>query len=582
MPRCLTHKQHYPVWAYNTKRSSLIKQTKMTRLNSAMLEAVKAEALAKSDLEQVVRAHGVQLIKAGPEFKALCPFHSEKSPSFTVTPSTQLCYCFGCGKGGDAISFIELIRGIGFVDAVIELAESVGVNTSALAAEPDGTRTLVQLMEAATSYYQAQLRKQPDVLKYLTSRGISGDLIDRYRIGYAPPRGMDVTKTVKCPESDWLRAGVIMEGADKTTRFPVMRSRITFPIADHRGRIVGMGGRAFGEVKGSKYLNTPETTIYSKGKLLFGLGQARKAMSGSMLTIVEGYFDAIAMTESGFPAVSSCGASVTEAHLSAAFRIADTLVIGMDPDKAGRAGAKRAVITSLPLIRDSKAVKIATWPDAVDVDETLLKDGGKEAIESAVSGAIYATDFLMAEFLPRGDASALEEKAKAGAELGKLVREMPQSPLRDVMDARVRQLMGRPAFQAARPSGGAQAPRAVIRTPTQILMAGLLANASARCSQWFDPESLHEAARPAALFLQGRYEDAAFLLQEADPGVRVALEPLINLAPSDIEVEQVEAAYWRVALLHFGEMASFGADDSIWSKIASAQERLDILEGQGW
>lgn len=349
------------------------------------------ELLARIDIVDIIDAY-VPLKKAGRNHQACCPFHDEKTPSFTVSQPKQFYHCFGCGANGTAISFLMEYLHMGFIEAIEDLASRAGLeiprNTVQTSNTNNQSSELYELMEIVTGYYSKQLRNHPQaetVITYLKNRGISGEIAAEYELGFAPP-GWDnlLSELGGSDESQkrLLKIGAIIEN-DRGGYYDRFRDRLTFPIRDQRGRAIGMGGRVLGDDK-PKYLNSPETPIFHKGRELYGLFQARKTLKEvDSLFVVEGYMDVIALAQFGIRnAVASLGTAATPEHMEKMFRITNKIVFCFDGDEAGNKAAWRGLENSLPLLKDDKQVYFMFLPAGEDPD-TFVQNKGKEAFLDA-------------------------------------------------------------------------------------------------------------------------------------------------------------------------------------------------------
>lgn len=345
------------------------------------------ELLNRIDIVDIVDTY-VPLKKAGKNHHACCPFHEEKTPSFTVSQQKQFYHCFGCGANGTAISFLMEHLHMGFIDAIEDLASRAGMEIprEAVQASRNNNQSteLYELMEMVTAFYSKQLRKHSkadSVVNYLKGRGISGEIAAEFELGFAPP-GWDnlMSELGKSKEAQQrlLKIGAIIEN-DRGGYYDRFRERLMFPIRDQRGRAIGLGGRVLGDDK-PKYLNSPETPIFHKGRELYGLYQARKALKDiESLYIVEGYMDVIALAQYGIRnAVASLGTAATPEHMEKMFRITNKLVFCFDGDEAGTKAAWRGMENALPLLRDGHQVYFMFLPEGEDPD-TFVRKNGKEA-----------------------------------------------------------------------------------------------------------------------------------------------------------------------------------------------------------
>ncbi|MEW8281341.1 MAG: DNA primase, partial [Candidatus Thiodiazotropha taylori] len=332
------------------------------------------QLLNRVDIVDVINRR-VTLKKAGKEFQACCPFHDEKTPSFTVSPSKQFYHCFGCGAHGSAIGFLMEYDNLGFVEAVEELAQSAGLEVPREGGNEQGPdlRPLYELMEKTARFYQHQLKhhaESPAAVDYLKSRGMSGQIAASYGIGFAPPGWDNLTGTLGSDKASLERlnkCGLLSESNGK--QYDRFRNRIIFPIRDPRGRTIGFGGRVLGDDK-PKYLNSPETPLFHKGRELYGLYEARQANREiSNLLVVEGYMDVVALAQHNIQnAVATLGTATTHEHLELIFRNCPEVIFCFDGDRAGRDAAWKALNTSLPLMRDGREVRFLFLPQGEDPD----------------------------------------------------------------------------------------------------------------------------------------------------------------------------------------------------------------------
>ena len=371
--------------------------------------------LARVDIVQVIDRH-VALKKAGANFAACCPFHSEKTPSFTVSPTKQFYHCFGCGAHGTAIGFLMEYAGKSFPDAVEELARDAGVEvpravTPAAEAERAQTEDLSALLLTAAQFYRAALKESPRAIEYLKSRGLTGAIASRFGIGYAPDDWQPLAGTFSDYQNRALEtAGLVITG-EGGKRYDRFRDRIMFPIHDTRGRVIGFGGRVL-DAGEPKYLNSPETPVFAKGRELYGLLQARQALrTADKVVVVEGYMDVVALAQHGVEyAVATLGTSTTPLHAQKLFRLTDTVVFCFDGDEAGRRAAWRALENALPVLTDGKQARFLFLPEGEDPDDAIRRRG-REAFEALVDSAIPLSEFLVAELIRRFPPVSAEGRA---------------------------------------------------------------------------------------------------------------------------------------------------------------------------
>ncbi len=376
------------------------------------------ELLGRVDIVDVVDRH-VKLKRAGSNYAACCPFHSEKTPSFTVSPTKQFYHCFGCGAHGTAIGFLMEYSGLGFVDAVKDLAQGVGLTVPEVRSEAAQRRAeagedLHSILLKAAQYYRARLKDAPHAIAYLKRRGLSGEIAKHFGIGYAPDGWQNLADVFPDYEAKVLGVAGLVKTSDEGKRYDVFRDRVIFPIVDVRGNVIGFGGRVLAEGEsGPKYLNSPETPVFEKGRELYGLYQARRAIrDAGRVVVVEGYMDTVALAQHGIGyAVATLGTATTPVHVQKLLRQADEIVFCFDGDAAGRRAAWRALENSLSQLVDGKQVKFLFLPEAEDPD-TFVRKAGKAAFEAALDRATPLTQFLFDELGARADLGTHEGRAK--------------------------------------------------------------------------------------------------------------------------------------------------------------------------
>ncbi len=396
------------------------------------------QLLSQADIVDVINAR-IPLKKAGREFQACCPFHHEKTPSFTVSPSKQFYHCFGCGAHGSAISFLMEYDNLAFPDAVEEVARQVGVEVPREDSDHQGPdyRPLYDLLEQCRKFYSWQLRRHPDASKavdYLKERGLSGEVAATYQVGYAPAgwdnllREMGKTETLV---KQLHETGMVTKNENK--QYDRFRDRIMFPIRDRRGRVIGFGGRILGDEK-PKYLNSPETPVFHKGRELYGLYEARQAQKQiDRLLVVEGYMDVVAVAQFGINyAVATLGTATTDQHLELIFRTTQHVVFCFDGDRAGKAAAWKALETSLPHMRDGKQASFLFLPDGEDPD-TLIRKEGKEAFEQRIKNALPLSVYLFDKIAEEVDMRSLDGKARFAELVKTYLERLPEGIFKDMM-----------------------------------------------------------------------------------------------------------------------------------------------------
>ena len=382
-------------------------------------ESFKNDLLNRVDIVDLIERH-VRLKKAGANFVACCPFHNEKTPSFTVSPSKQFYHCFGCGAHGNAISFVMEYSGLGYVEAVKDLAESVGMKLpeferraerGAPDAEHEGP-DLYEITKRAADFYREQLKASPSAVEYLKGRGLTGKVAARFGIGYAPPGWQNLQPVFPDYGAKALKDGGLVIDGEGGRRYDRFRDRIMFPILNQRGSVIGFGGRVLGEGE-PKYLNSPETPLFEKGRELYGLPQARTAIrEAGRVVVVEGYMDVIALSQHGVEyAVATLGTATSATHVQKLFRQTDEIVFCFDGDAAGRRAAWHALEVSLPVLADHKAVKFLFLP-AEDDPDSFVRAHGREVFERLLREARPLSEFFLAELRGRVDVTTPEGRSR--------------------------------------------------------------------------------------------------------------------------------------------------------------------------
>jgi DNA primase len=404
------------------------------------------DIIARTDIVELVDSR-VRLKKAGRNHQACCPFHDEKSPSFTVSQDKQFYHCFGCGAHGNVISFLMEFDRLEFPEAIEELAQyhSIEVPREKGGAPPPSAEQKQQkesdyeLMEKVAKYFAQQLRVHPDKAKavnYLKNRGLSGEIVKAFDMGYAPAEWDSVLKNFGVSpayQGQLLDLKLITEN-DNRRRFDFFRDRIMFPIRDKRGRVIGFGGRVLDD-GGPKYLNSPETRIFHKGHELYGFYQAKQAHRNlTRVMIVEGYMDVVALGQFGIDyAVASLGTATTAEHIQMLFRATSEVVCCYDGDRAGREAAWRALENALPYLKDGVEMKFLFLPDGEDPD-TLVRKIGKDTFEENLKNdAVPLSKFFFDNLLQRHHVSSNEGKAALKAEAMPLIQQIVGDNIREIL-----------------------------------------------------------------------------------------------------------------------------------------------------
>jgi DNA primase len=401
------------------------------------------DLLERVDIVEIIDAR-TSLKKAGRNYKGLCPFHDEKTPSFNVNADKQFYHCFGCGAGGNAVSFMMDYERLDFPQAVDALAASVGLevpredNPGFNKTSNNANKALYDILERCAELFHSNLRGHPggkQAIEYLKNRGLDGTVAKQFEIGYAPPGWDNLIKalaTTPLQLKQLFDSGMLIE-KDKGGHYDRFRERIMFPIRDHRGRVVGFGGRVLGDDK-PKYLNSPETPVFSKSKELYGLYEARKS-KGSIdrIVVVEGYMDVVALAQAGIHyATATLGTATSSDHLERIFRICAEVVFCFDGDKAGRAAANRALENVLPLIRDGLQARFLFLPDGEDPD-TLVRSIGADRFEHQISQGLPLSQYLFDHVSEGLDIQSMDGRARLSTLAIPLIDQIPDGVFKSLM-----------------------------------------------------------------------------------------------------------------------------------------------------
>jgi DNA primase len=447
--------------------------------------------LARIDIVDVID-RSVPLKKAGANYQACCPFHSEKTPSFTVSPTKQFYHCFGCGAHGTAIGFLMEHDGKSFPEAIEALARDAGVTVPHVETAEDRERReettdLSATLLAAAKFYRARLKDAPDAIAYLKRRGLTGAVAAHFGIGYAPEGWQNLAAAFPGYEDPSLDAAGLVVSGDGGKRYDRFRSRIMFPIHDTRGRVIGFGGRVL-DAGEPKYLNSPETPLFSKGKELYGLYLARNGIrAAGRVVVVEGYMDVVALAQHGVDyAVATLGTATTPVHVQKLFRLADLVVFCFDGDSAGRKAAWRALENTLPVLTDGKEARFLFLPDGQDPDD-FVRGHGKAALERAIDAATPLSEYLLSELAVQHPPHTAEGRAAFVAAARPYAGQITAPVLSALVRRQVAELAGLPEDQlqmllgsAARNDAGAArngraqpSARGPARRPPSLLRAML-------------------------------------------------------------------------------------------------------------
>ena len=412
------------------------------------------DLLNRTDIVDVVSSR-VQMKKAGKNYTACCPFHKEKTPSFSVSPDKQFYYCFGCGAGGNALGFIMDHDNLDVPQAVEELAKAAGMEIPREeSGRPHKPRQptdspLYPLLTAAADFYRQALKSHPArkaAVDYLKGRGLTGEIARDFGLGFAPPGWDNLYKHLSSDtlqQKAMIDAGLLVENAETGKRYDRFRDRVMFPIRDSRGRIIAFGGRVLGDDK-PKYLNSPETPVFHKGQELYGLFEARKFnRSLDEIIVVEGYMDVIALAQQGLRnAVATLGTATSEEHMKRLFRVVPSVLFCFDGDQAGRNAAWRALEATLPCLQDGRRARFLFLPEGEDPD-TLVRSEGTDAFKARINQhAQPLADYFFQQLTEEADPRSLEGKAHMATLAAPLIDKVPGANLRTLMRQRLSEITG--------------------------------------------------------------------------------------------------------------------------------------------
>jgi DNA primase len=521
------------------------------------------ELLARTDIVEVIGSR-VPLKKAGREWKANCPFHGEKTPSFTVSQAKQFYHCFGCGVHGTALSFLMEHDRLGFPEAVEELASRAGLEVPREGGAPDPRDRLQDdlfaLNASADQHFRDALKDSERAKEYLKQRGLVGETAARYHIGYAPPGWDGLLKAFGATEAGrhaLATAGLVIERSAEQQKgagpgfYDRFRDRIMFPIRDSRGRVVGFGGRVI-DAGEPKYLNSPETPLFHKGRELYGLYEARQQLRTiERLLVVEGYMDVVRLAQSGIHyAVATLGTATTPEHLNRMLRVTADLVFCFDGDRAGRQAAWRALETCLPEAKQGRQLKFLFLPEGHDPD-TLVAAEGREAFEARLEAALPLSEYLVGHLAADTELDSVDGRARLAELARPLIARIPAGVYRELLIERLAREVRMPAPRLAellafdgrpQPADSRAAPRSARRAATG--RGSLTSQAIARVLQY--PAAAARIAHPEQLRMSG------------DRGLEVLAE-LIETVQSEPQLTSAQLVErWRERPEHerLGELAA--------------------------
>lgn len=485
------------------------------------------ELLSRIDIKDII-GERVPLRRAGANYLARCPFHSEKTPSFTVSSTKQFYHCFGCGASGDAIKFLTEFEGLHFVEALESLADRAGLSLPQETQNSTLARysSIYDLLNEAATFYQQQLRKHPNAPKvhdYLKGRGLTGELSKQFGLGFAPPSWDSLVKALGTNEtrlSDLCLAGLIIKkGHDHY--YDRFRNRVMFPIRDRRGRVVGFGGRVLDPKDEPKYLNSPETVVFNKGKELYGLYEARlKNRSLRQLLVVEGYMDVVGLAQGGIDnAVATLGTALSDKQVETLFQQASDLVFCFDGDEAGLKAARRALPLILPQMKEGRRAHFMLLPSGEDPD-SFIRSVAKKGFLAAMDRAHSLSDFLFEQLSRDLDLHQLDARAELVTRAKPLINRIPKGVLQHMFYHRLGEL--------------AQIQVDYLQEKKVNLMPRTLSNGRARSKVNLPPSA---AERAVALLLRER---GLVELINTTSALENLSDPAVQLLCAMIEILRVE------------------------------------------
>jgi DNA primase len=536
------------------------------------------ELVARTDIIEVIGSR-VQLKRAGREYKACCPFHDEKTPSFTVSPDKQFYHCFGCGAHGTALGFVMEFDHLGFVEAVEELAARAGLEVPREGGDtaPRPNEDLYVALERAALFFRQSLSGEPRAREYLAGRALTSDSLTRFGIGYAPSGWsalLDRYGTTQEERQTLARAGLVIERTDGGTgQYDRFRDRVMFPIRDVRGRTIGFGGRVLDKGE-PKYLNSPETELFHKGRELYGLYEARQATRNlARLLVVEGYMDVVRLHQAGIThAVATLGTATTPEHLQRIFRLVGEVVFCFDGDRAGRAAAWRALENAVSEVKQGRQLRFLFLPDGHDPD-TLIGEEGAQAFETRIGTAVPLADYLIGELASRCDVASVDGRARLVELARPLIQRIPSDVYRELLTAQLASVVGMPAARLTQLLGTAAGPdaaptwdRSRRTTPQRPSVSTSLAGRGNLVRQAVSLLVHHPSAAAAPVDLEA--------LSAVDrPGVPLLLELLTQLREDPAPNQAVLLERWRERSEH-GSLSKLAMTECLVSDPAAATAEL--------
>ena len=531
------------------------------------------ELVSRSDIVDIIGAR-VPLKKAGREYKACCPFHNEKSASFSVSPDKQFYHCFGCGAHGTVIGFLMQYEKMEFLDAVADLAQRAGLELphEAQAPRDSGSADLHDLMLRAARFFEQNLADSSRAQAYLRRRGIDAGTCAKFSLGYAPDAWEALLKRFGDQEEErrrLLQVGLVLERSGERAGgyYDRFRDRLMFPIRDSRGRVIGFGGRVIDQGD-PKYMNSPETVLFHKGRELYGLYEARQArVDFKRLLIVEGYMDVVRLHQAGITyALATLGTATTQEHLNKIFRQTHELVFCFDGDRAGRQAAWRALENALPLARDGRELKFMFLPEGHDPD-TLVAEEGPVAFENRMKGALPLSEYLVQQLIADVDLEHVDGRAKLKALAGPLFARMPEGIYREMLADQLAAKVSMPANKLKEFFASGDSKRPELKPELGMLRRGRMSVGRGNLLTQAITLILHHPAAAGALI------DVHLLSSIDKPGVAVLKELLEQAGAAANTAMLLERWRGRVEYERLTELATL---DPLVSDSAAAAKELKM------
>jgi len=533
------------------------------------------ELVSRSDIVEIISAR-VPLKKAGREYKACCPFHNEKSPSFSVSAEKQFYHCFGCGAHGTVIGFLMQYEKMEFLDAVADLAQRAGLELprEAQAEREPGTADLHELMLRTARFFEQNLADNARAKGYVEHRGIDAKTCAKFSLGYAPDAWEALLKRFGTQEDDrrrLLQVGLILErsGEKNSGFYDRFRDRLMFPIRDSRGRVIGFGGRVIDQGE-PKYMNSPETPLFHKGRELYGLYEARQARTDfKRLLIVEGYMDVVRLHQAGITyAVATLGTATTQEHLNKIFRQTREVVFCFDGDRAGLKAAWRALENALPLAQDGRELKFMFLPEGHDPD-TLIAAEGPEAFENRMKDALPLSEYLLQQLIAEVDLDHVDGRAKLKALAGPLFARMPEGIYREMLADRLASRVGMPANKLKEFFATGEPKRTANTSELRVLHSGRMSVGRGNLLTQAIALVLHHPAAAGAI------QEPDLLGSIDKPGVSVLKELLEQAATASSPSTAILLERWRDRPEH-ERLTELAMQDPLVADTAAAAKELKM------